>query len=525
MILPICSVVVKGLTSPFSDDVWIHFKDFLLVDLFFRTLWPLLGVGGLSLILGGTGAFLTVFCQYPGRDIFKWLFILPLAFPLYVTSFVYVGLLDFSGPLLSWYREMGGGNLENLKIKSLGGLCLVFSLCLYPYIYLMARNAFLSLGKKAMLQARSLGVSPRRAFFKLLIPLCRPWILGGVLLVMMETLSDFGGFSVFNYDNLTTSIYMAWFGFFSLATASKIAVILIVIAFLLIYTEQKNKPNATYTNTEFLSFNFSCSFLEKSLCFLFSFSLVFFSLIVPLIQLIIWSKEQWDFSGYANFLVNSCLFAAMGAGLTVILGCYWAFLKRIGKFKSLIDLSILGYALPGTLIALSAFVCFKLIGLHFSWGSLVILLLAYCIRFLAMGYRPVDNAYGRMAKNLDLCFLAMGYRPVDNAYGRMAKNLDLCAQSLGQNPWKIFRRIHIPLIDKSIATAFLLIFIELLKEMPMTLLIRPFNWDTLAIKIFEFTSEGEWERASVPAILLVALGMVAVLIMNRREGERPHIGT
>ena len=366
----------------------------------------------------------------------------------------------------------------------------------------MMRNAFLSIGKKAMLQARSLGMTPHRAFFKLLIPLCRPWILGGVLLVMMETLSDFGGFSVFNYDNLTTAIYTAWFGFFSLASASKIAVILIVIAFLLIFCEQKNKPNAAYTSVEPLSFFFPCSFLGKSFCLLFSLGLVFFALIVPLIQLVIWSKEQWNFFSYANFLMNSCLFATIGAGITVMLGCYWAYLKRIGKFKSLIDYSILGYALPGTFIALSTFVCFKSIGLHFSWGPLLVLLLAYSIRFLAMGYRPVDNAYGRMAKNLDLA-----------------------AQSLGQNRFKIFKRIHIPLIDKSIATAFLLIFIELLKEMPMTLLIRPFNWDTLAVKIFEFTSEGEWERASVPAILLVVLGMVAVLFINRRDGGRTHIGT
>lgn len=501
--LPIFAVVAKGLTSPFTDDVWVHFKDFLLADLLFKTLWPLLGVGFLSLILGGTCAFLTVFCRYPGKKIFKWLFVLPLAFPLYVTSFVYVGLLDYSGPFLSWYRQVSDIPLEKyLTVKSPLGLCLVFSLCLYPYVYLVVRNAFLSVGTKAMLQARSLGMPPGRAFFKLLVPLCRPWILAGTLLVMMETLSDFGGFSVFNHDTLTTAIYTAWFGFFSLATASKIAAILVVIAFLLIFCEQKNKPNANYAGTEPLSFSFPLSFSGRLAGFLFSSVLIFFSLVVPLIQLLVWSMDGWDLSGYGSFIMNSFLFAAMGASTVVILGVFWAFLKRIGKFKSLIDFSILGYALPGTLIALSVFVCFKSIGLNFSWGPLLVLLLAYCVRFLAVAYRPVDNAYGRMAANLDLA-----------------------ARSLGQGRFKIFKRIHIPFIDKSIGTAFLLIFIELLKEMPITLLIRPFNRDTLAVKIFEFTSEGDWQRASVPAILLVVLGVMAVLMMNGRDGEHTHIGT
>ena len=502
IILPICSVIVKGLSSSFADDSWLHFKDYLLVDLFFNTLWPLLGVGFLSLLLGGICAFLTVFCQYPGRGIFRWLFVLPLAFPLYVTSFVYVGLLEYSGPFLSWFRQMGDIHLEHyFKIKSLFGLCLVFSLCLYPYVYLLMRNAFLSVGKKTMLQARSLGIPPHKAIFKLIIPLCRPWILGGVLLVMMETLSDFGGFSVFNHDTLTTAIYTAWFGFFSVGLASKIAVILIIIAFLLIVCEQKNKPNAVYSNTEPLFFSFHLSFLGKSLCLVFSLVLVFFSFIIPVLQLFFWSKGQWDLSGYGFFFMNSFLFAFLGGVVTVGLGIFWAYLKKIGKFKSLIDFSILGYALPGTLVALSVFVCFKSVGLHFSWGPLLTLLLAYAIRFLAVGHRPINNAYGRMTANLDLA-----------------------ARSLGQNRWKIFKKIHIPFIDKSIFTAFMLIFVELLKEMPITLLIRPFNWDTLAVKIFEFTSEGEWERASVPAILLVSLGVSVVLIMNRRDGGQTRIG-
>ena len=504
MTMPVFVLVVKGLTSSFSEDVWVHFKDVLLLDLFFNTLWPLLGVGILSLILGSTCAFLTVFCQYPGKNIFKWLFILPLAFPLYVSSFVYVGLLEYSGPFLSYLRDTGGFYLGNyFKIKSLPGVCIIFSLFLYPYVYLIMRNAFLSIEKKVILQARSLGMSPQRTFFKLILPICRPWMLGSTLLVMMETLSDFGGFSAFNYETLTTAIYTAWFGLFSITTASKLAVILILIAFLLIIYEQKTKSKAYYGNKEeVIPFSYPLSFWGKYFGLVFSLILFGLSFIVPLSQLVIWSVGKWNISNYEFLFSHSIIFALGGAIFTVALGGFWAFLKRLGKFKHLINISILGYALPSTLIALSAFICFKFLGIYLSWGGILILFFAYAIRFLIVGYRPVDNAYHRINPHLDLA-----------------------AQSLGQNRWTIFKRIHFPLINKNIATAFLLILMELLKEMPITLLIRPFNWDTLAVKIFEFTSEGEWEKASIPAILLVLLGMITVFIINKREKNETYIGT
>ena len=496
--------------APF-DEAWAHIETFLLKDYALNTLWLLGGCGVMALILGVTCAALTTFCQFPGRVLFEWLFAFPLVFPLYVLSFIYVGLFEYSGPVLTYFREewhtsLGG---PSFNIKSPLGVCVIFSLGLYPYVYLIAKRAFSSVGGKAMAAARSLGASPLRAFFKVVLPLSRPWILSALLLVMMEALSDFGGVSVFNYSTLTTAIYTAWFGLFSLEAASKIALISAAVAFGLVAFERHFKENSShYASLHSSSLAsppptpLSLPLWGQALALAFSLGVVVASTLLPMAQLIgwAWGGGGWSSGGGATahlpFLLHSLSFALLGSLFIVGVALLFAVVKRCGYqweglMNFLLSLLLLGYALPGPLIALSVFMSYKSLG-----GSLAILLLGYGIRFLSVGYLPIDRTYGRISKNMDKA-----------------------AHSLGKGPFKIFKGIHLPLIRRSVLISFLLVFVELLKEMPLTLFIRPFGRDTLAIKVFEWTSEGEWERAAVPSLFIAMAGFIPLffLILEKRQ--------
>ena len=493
-------LALKAVGSP-SDDVWNHIKNHSLSSLILNTFWPVVGVGIGSFFLGTLSAFLIVFCSFPGKAVFEKLFILPLALPLYITAFVYRGLFEYSGPLPTWLRTNYGIHLDHyFQIQSLPAICAVFSFSLYPYVYLMARDAFLSTGIPVLKQAASLGVPLKTAVIKLLLPACLPWILGGTLLAMMETLSDFGGFAAFGHDTLTTAIYTSWFGLFSISTACKISLFLLIASIGLIFLWKKTTPRRHTDQTS--PFPFPLSKKGQILSTLISFGIVFFSLCLPICQLFIWSWKQENIWNLRPFLINS-LILSLGASLLIIpWGLFWSYLKRNNqKLKGLIDLSLSGYALPGILIATSVFASYKGIGIHSPWGTLVILFLAYTTRFLSVAFNPLHSACEQIPLSLDKTAL-----------------------SLGKSRYFIFVKVHLPLIKRSVGGAFLLIFMELFKEMPMTVFIRPFNLDTLAVKIFEFTSEGEWEMASPPSLLLVFFSMIVILIMTKETYE-PRPGT
>ncbi|WP_232019195.1 ABC transporter permease [Sulfuritortus calidifontis] len=495
-------VLLGHLLHP-DQVIWQHLWRHVLPELLVNTAWLALGVGlGVSL-LGVSLAWLTAACDYPGRRFFAWALLLPLALPAYVTAFVWLGLLDFTGPLATWLRESWGIHWLP-PIRSRAGVILVMVLALYPYVYLTARAAFQGMGPRLTEAAQSLGVPRWRAFFRVALPMARPGITAGVMLALMETLADFGTVSVFNYNTFTTAIYKAWFSMFSLPAAAQLASILIFFVFVVAVLENLARSRRSYaasTRASQIPARIALRGGGALLAFAWSAGVFGLAFVVPVLQIADWAAGVYaqDFDArYLGFAWHSLLLSALGALIVVALALVLGYAQRLRPTPAMrltARLATLGYALPGTVLAVGIFIpvawldnqliaFFRLDGQVLS-GTLLIMLLAYCARFLAVGFGPVESGLSRIT------------RSVDEA-----------AQSLGVVGRRRLTRIHLPMLRASLLTALALAFVDIMKELPITLMTRPFGWDTLAVRVFEMTSEGEWERAALPAAVIVLVGLL-----------------
>ncbi len=505
-------VVLLSLFSP-QPEIWDHLRDYVLPDLLVNTFWLAFGVACATGFLGVSLAWLTAVCEFPGRRFFSWALMLPLAIPAYVAAFVNIGLFDFTGPLQTALRVWFGSSGWFPPIRSRGGVILVMTLALYPYVYLLARNAFLTQGKRSLEVAQSLGLSRGAGFFKVALPMARPWIAAGIMLALMETLADFGTVAVFNYDTFTTAIYKAWFGLFSLPAASQLASILVLMVLLLALAEQAWRGDRRYHATG--KSNQSRYTLKPALAWagsVYAGLILILAFALPLGQLLVWCVEVFaeDFdSRYPLFVLHSVLLSGMAALLVVCAALLLAYCLRLYQdwpTRFFVRLSTLGYAIPGTVLAIGVFIPIawldnELIALLQPWfnggailrGTLTVMLLAYMARFLAPGFNAIDSAMQRITRSQEEA-----------------------ARGMGLSGWRLFVRVHLPLLRGGIFSAAMLVFVDVMKEMPITLMTRPFGWDTLSVRIFEMTSEGQWERAALPAVALVIVGLIPVILLTRQ---------
>ena len=514
MVLVPLSVLVFTWLEP-AWDIWRHFQETLLSRLLLNTLILVVGVSTGTLLLGISLAWLTGVCDFPGRKIFSWSLLLPFAMPTYVLAFVSLGIFDFSGPVQTQLRTWFGRDAWFPDMRSPGGVVLVMSLALYPYVYLLTRNAFRTQGKRALEAAQSLGCSPWEGFFRVVLPMARPWIAGGAALVLMEALADFGAVSIFNYDTFTTAIYKAWFGFFSLAAAAQLSSLLVVMVFLLVAMEQRLRKRMRFSQSriapqaERIQLIGSHRWLATGYCSL----VLLIAFLLPAMQLLSWSLEVFhkDFdSRYLSLLSHSLMLGLVAAVLiaTVALLLAYAGRRHQDRFThGLIRTATLGYALPGTVLAVGIFIplawldnfmidlAYRLFQLQMPQllqGTIFVMLLAYMVRFMAAGFKSIDSAMHRVTTNIDEASRLMGLRG-----------------------FRLLARVHLPMLRSGIFTALTLAFVDVMKEMPITLMTRPFGWDTLAVKIFELTSEGEWQRAALPALALLMVGLVPIVLLMR----------
>lgn len=501
-----------------GGDVWQHLVDTVLGHILVNSLVLVVGVATGTLLLGTALAWLTAMCEFPGRRIFEWALMLPLAVPAYVLAFVVVGLFDYSGAVAAWFRDVPGIQLPG--IRSTGGVLLVMVLAFYPYVYMLARTAFQSQGRNLIDSARVLGMSPFGAFYHIALPMARPALAGGVALAVMESLADFGAVSVFNYDTFTTVIYKAWLGMFNLQAAAQLASVLLMFVVVMLYTERRMRSRARFESSgksaKELRYHLSgrYAWLATSFCAL----ILLAAFIIPVAQLLAWvldtSASDLD-SRYMSFLGNTLVLgmvAALAAAFVALMLAYTYRLKP-DRFTSItLRISTLGYALPGSVLAVGIMlvavwfdktlvtIANSLFGMELTQlitGTVVVLLVAYVVRFLAVAHSPIDSAFERI-------------RP----------SILQAARSLGAGNWEILWRVSMPMLRSGLFSAMLLVFVEVMKEMPATLLLRPFGWDTLATRIFEMTSEGEWERAALPAISLVLAGLIPVIFLVRKSEQR-----
>jgi len=511
IVIAIASPVLMVGLSWLSPDWSLlqHFADSMLWRMFENTLWLLVGVSLVTAFLGTGLAWLVTMCEFPGRRWFELLFFLPFVMPAYVVAFVYLGLFDFAGPIQSQLREWWPGNFSGFDFRAgHWGVITVFSLVFYPYVYMLARVGFLAQRPSYVEASHLLGHGHLSTFWHITLPLARPAIVAGVALVMMETLADFGVVAIFNYDTFTTAIYSAWEDYRSVEVAAQIASILVLLSFLLIWLEKQQRGRSRfYADQPRNQRPFKLVGFKAFLAVTISVLVISLAFVLPVFELLKWTLANWNWDDrYWGWMQNSITLGVMAASMSVVVALMLLYVKyrtlrtspEQSKWSSFaITLASMGYALPGSVMAIGIlFVLATLNDVAQTWlnwnllglmTSIGVLLYAYLTRFIAVAIGPIEGALE-------------GVHPsyVD------------AAQTLGAGKIKIALQIYLPLIAPGIAVAFLLVAVDVIKELPATYLLRPFGWETLSIRIYEMASEGLYEQAAFPSLLLILISMLFI---------------
>lgn len=500
-------------------EMWRHLAETQLAEIVVNTGLLLLGVGVGTIVIGTGTAWLVTLHRFPLSRILEWGLLLPLVLPTYIIGYVYADLLAYAGPLQSGLRELMGlerGDYWFPEPASATGVAFLFTLVLYPYVYLAARSAFLTQSRSLLEASRILGNGPWRTFRKVGLPLARPAIAAGTALALLEALADFGTVQYYGVQTFTTAIYRTWFGSGDRQGAAQIAVVLMAIAGVLLLIERHSRGRARYHISSNLRDRTAPTALSGwpaavacALCLL----PVLLGFLVPtlhLLQLASRSGLPLAAPGFGREALHSIVLAGISATIVAGLGVFLAYAGRLirrRKFNRMIEFAALGYAIPGAVIAVGIVLPLAavdrllgqaMLGL-FGWptglllsGTTVALVLAYTVRFLAIG----------------LANVAPGLAAIDPA-------MDSSARILGAHPFMILRRIHLPMLRGPTLTAGIVAFVEVLKELPATLLIRPFNFDTLAVGVYRFASDERLAEAAIGALAIVAASLLPVILLSR----------
>ena len=510
-------VIVASLAQPFSA-VWQHLWNTVLTDYIGNSLLLMLGVGSGTLLLGVSAAWLTAMCEFPGRRFFNWALLLPMAMPAYIIAYTYTGLLDFTGPLQSALRDAFGwryGDYYFPEIRSVGGAICMLSLVLYPYVYLLVRVAFTEQSTAVLEASRNLGKGPWKTLFLVALPMARPAIAAGVSLALMETLADFGTVEYFGVSAFTTGIFRTWYGLGELQTAAQLAAFLLLFVFVLFVLERWSRRRMRFHHSSAQKHppRIHLHGWRGGACFLVATGILILGFILPAGQLLLWATSNWQASINADFFAlvgNSFMLAALAALCCLAVALLLGYGKRLhpGAVEvTAVRVSGMGYAVPGTVIAVGVLIPFAWLdnqldafmrhnfelssGLLLS-GTLTALVFAYIVRFLSVSLQSVESGLEKIKPSIDES-----------------------ARSLGHSPAQVLKRIHIPMLRGSLLTALLLVFVDVLKELPTTLILRPFNFNTLAVRTYELASDERLADAATPALAIVLVGLLPVILITR----------
>ena len=504
------------------SEMWGHLVDTVLPVYVGNSAILMLGVGALSLVIGLAPAWLVSAYDFPGRRTFEWALVLPLAIPTYIIAYTYAGVFEYDALLPSALSAAWPG-MEVWRIRaaimSREGAMVMMALVLYPYVYVIARASFLRQSGTVLEMARTLGRGPWDTFFRVALPMSRPAVAGGLTLVLMEVLNDYGAVKYFGIPTFTTGIFRAWFPLNDPIAAMRLSGILLLFVFTLIIFERIQRGRARfddgargYRPAVRRELSGRARWLAVSVCFL-PLALGF---LVPVSQLAAWAGRVGAGALDARFvrLILNSFSLALTAALIAVLGGlligYAARLSPIPLLRLASKVAVLGYSIPGAVVAVGVFIPFVWMdrrlntfmtaafdaptGLLLS-GTLVALIFAYVVRFLAVALNPIDSGFKRLCGNLD-----------DTS------------RSLGVSPLKTLWKVDLPLLRGTLISAALLVFVDVLKELPLTLILRPFNFDTLATRAFQLATDEQLARSAVPALLIIAVGLVPVIVLNKLIG-------
>lgn len=518
ILMPVVAVVVLALFP--TENIWPHLIDTVLPGYIRTTVLLMVGVCAGTFVIGTGTAWLVTTCNFPGRKVFEWALLIPLAMPAYVIAYVYTDLLEFAGPIQGMLRDIFGWTTSRdywfPDIRTLGGATSMMILVLYPYVYLLSRAAFLEQSVAVLEAARTLGCTPWQSFLRVGLPLARPSIVVGLTLALMEALNDFGTVDYFAVRTLTAGIFNVWLHMRNLGGGAQVAVVLLIFVIAVILVERAARRRKSYHNTgtrssplvriQLRGWHAWGAVAACALPFLLGF-------LIPATQLAIYAVGNFEASwnaGFATYARNSLILSGSAALAAVSLGLFLAYAARLGRgpvLTACLRMVSLGYAVPGAVLAVGILYPFGMFdnaldawmrstfgistGLLLS-GTMFILLYAYVVRFLAL-------SYGTMEAGLT----------------RVKPTLDDAARTLGRTPTGVLRHVHIPILRGSLLTAAILVFVDSMKELPATLLLRPFNFDTLATHVYQFAKDEQIERAALGALFIVLVGLIPTILLSR----------
>lgn len=513
--LPIVAVLAS-LAVP-QLEVWSHLVETVLTDYIYNSLILAIGVGIGTLFIGTCLAWLIARFQFFGRSVMQWVVLLPLAMPAYIIAYTYTGMLDFAGPLQTALRDVflwSYGDYWFPEIRSLGGAISMLILVLYPYVYMLARTAFTEQSSSLIEASRSMGLTPLQHFRRVEFPLARPAIITGMALAMMEAFADYGTVQYFGVNTFTTGIFRTWFGLGNQPAAAQLAAMLCLFVLILLLLEKYSRRRIQYFHQGQKHNSQRPQVVSKKRSvgiFLVCCVPPLFGFVVPAWQLSSWAlgnlQQAFD-TAFFELVLNSLMLATLAALVIVVLALLFAYAKRLKPtplIKGQVQFVSMGYALPGTVIAVGALIPLswfdrqlnllfesltgETIGLIFS-GSLFALIFAYAVRFLSVALHNVETGLARVKPSMDDA-----------------------ARSLGLKPGQVLTRIHVPLLRMSVISAALLVFVDVLKELPATLILRPFNFNTLAVRSYELASDERLVDAALPALAIVLVGLIPVILL------------
>jgi iron(III) transport system permease protein len=525
----IAAPVLFILSSIFTDsgEVWSHLASTVLPGYIKNSLLLMVGVGAGVLVIGVGTAWLVTMCRFPGCRLFEWALLLPLAAPAYVLAYVYTEWLEFYGHVQTSLRNLlGWSSLADYwfpDIRSIGGAIALLTLTLYPYVYLLTRVSFLEQATCTLEASRSLGCSPWRSFFTVALPLARPAIMAGLALALMETLNDFGTVQYFGVSTFTTGIYRTWFGLGERVVAAQLAAVLMLFILGLLLLELWSRRQAKYYQggSRFQPLNpFKLQGIRAIFAIFACLIPVGLGFLIPsglLLEMTLENLNTVFDPRFFDFASHSLILASITGILAIIIALIMAYGVRLNPNLGMMistKIAAMGYAIPGSVIAVGILIpvgrldnlidsfmrsTFNIsTGLIFS-GTIIALVYAYLVRFLAVAYGAVESSLSKIKPNLDEA-----------------------ARSLGHRPTSTLIQVHAPMMWGGLLTAGMLTFVDVMKELPATLVIRPFNFDTLAIRVYNLAADERLAEAAGPALAIVAVGIIPVIFLSLKITQSRH---
>jgi iron(III) transport system permease protein len=510
--IPVLFLAAELLTPDL--DLWAELWATTLPRMLGNTLLLMLGVGAGTLVIGTGLAWLVVTCEFPGRKLFERALLLPLAVPAFVMGFVFMALFDYAGPVQTLWRSLFGRSAAFPDIQTGAGVIIVMTLVLYPYVYLLARAAFREQARTMLEAGRMLGCSRRQTFFRLALPMARPSLAAGLSLVVMEAMTDFATVRFFSFPTISEGVVRLWEGRMDRIAATELASLLMLFVLVLLLVERSFRGRSQFHQqggrghvAPRAQLRGGKALLAFALCG----GVLFAAFILPVGQLVLWAAAEvnghvpgtWE-TVYGQYVGNTFGLAGVAALVTVGLALLLVHGVRGSKMRfvrHIARLSTLGYALPGSVIAAGVLLSLASIdhtlnnllgtGLILT-GSLLGLIYAYCVRFMAVAYQSVDASMEKV-------------KPC----------MEEAAQTLGARRLTVLRRVQAPLVLNGVLAGGILVFVDVMKELPATLLLRPFGMDTLGVWAYMLAAESFWQAASIPALTIVVVGLIPVFILMR----------